>query len=67
MLELVEDEEHEKQVGKKKSRHKGLKRALKEEKEHNILDEYLDMEDRIPLEINEDREYWISKASTHLE
>ena len=36
-------------------------------KEHNLLDENLDMEDRIALEINEDREYWLSKVNGHLE
>jgi len=40
---------------------------LKEEKEHNLLDENLDMEDRIALEINEDRKYWLSKVNGHLE
>ena len=40
---------------------------MKEEKGHNLLDEDLDMEERIALEINEDREYWLDKVNDHLE
>jgi len=56
-----------KQVRKKRPRTKGLKKALKEEKGHNLLDEDLDIEDRIALKINEDRQYWLSKVNDQLE
>ena len=67
MLETSEHEETKKKVKKKRPRTKGLKKALKEEKGHNLLDENLDMEDRIALEINEDKEYWLDKVNDHLE
>jgi len=67
MLETSEHEETKKKVKKKRPRTKGLKKALKEEKGHNLLDEDLDMDDKISLEINEDREYWIDKVKKHLE
>ena len=43
------------------------KRALKKEKEQNLLDEELDIEDGIALETNENREYWLDKVNDHLE
>jgi len=67
VLEPSEHEETEKQVRKKRPWTKGLKKALKEEKEHNLPHEDLDMEDRIPLEVNEDREYWLNKVNDYLE
>lgn len=66
MLEHEENDEKQKQVGKKKPRTKGLKRALRKEKDQNLLDEDLDIEDIIALEINEDREYWLGKVNGHL-
>ena len=32
-----------------------------------MLDEYLNIEDKIALGINEDREYWLDKVNDHLE
>jgi len=63
-LEPSEHKEPEKQVGKMKPRNKGLKKEL-EEKGHNLLDEDLNMEERISLEINQDREYWLDKVNYH--
>jgi len=40
---------------------------LNKDKEQNLLDEDLDIEDRIALEINEDKEYSLGKVNGHLE
>jgi len=66
VLEPSDHEENEEQVRKKRPRTKVIKKASKEKKGHNLLDEDLDMEDRIALEINEDREYWLDKVNDHL-
>lgn len=67
ILEPSEPEQTKKQGKKKRPRTKGLKKALKEDIGHNLLDEDLDMEDIIALEINEDRDYWLIKVNGHLE
>jgi len=54
--------------GKRKGpRTKGLKKALKEEEKDILLDEELELEDKIALEVNQDREYWLDKVNSHLE
>ena len=66
VLEPIENGETIKRVSKNRARTKELKKALKEEKGHTLLDENLDMEDIIALDINEDREYLLSKVNYHL-
>ena len=66
VLKLSEPKQMKKQGKKKWPRTNGLKKALKDDKEHNLLDEDLDMEDKIALEIDEDRKYWLDKLNDHL-
>ena len=67
VLEINEPKGTKGQGKKKRPRTKGLKKTLKEEKKHILLDEELELEDIITLEVNEDMEYWIDKVNDHLE
>lgn len=49
VLEINEPGETKGQGKKKRPRTKGLKKALKEEKKHILLDEELELEDKIDL------------------
>ena len=40
---------------------------MQEEKEHILLNENLDLEDRISLEVHQEKEYWLNKVNEHLE
>jgi D-hexose-6-phosphate mutarotase len=40
---------------------------LQEEKEHILLNENLDLEDRIALEVHHDKEFWLNRVNEHLE
>ena len=44
----------------------GRKREYQKERDQNLLNEDLSIEDRIVMEINEDREYWLGKVNSHL-
>lgn len=47
---------------------RGLKRALEHEKQHDaLLVEEITFEERISMEINENREIWIDRVNIHLE
>ena len=52
---------------RKRTRTKGLKKALQEEEEHILLNEEIDLEDKIALEVNRDKEYWLNRVNDHLE
>ena len=68
--EIIGSSEPEGAKGKgkrKMPRTKGLKKALQEEEEHILLNEDIDLEDRISLEVNQDREYWLNRMNEHLE
>jgi len=67
VLEINEPEQTKGQSERKRPRTRELRKALKEEKKHILLDEELELEDRIALEINEDKEYWIDRVNNHLE
>lgn len=68
--EIIESRESEgsKVKGKIKwPRTRGLKKALQEEQEHILLNEDLDLEDRISLEVHKEKEYWLNRVNEHLE
>jgi len=65
-LEINELEGTQEQGIKNRPRTKGLKKAFKEEEEHILLDEELELEDRIALKVNEDRKYLLDKVNDHL-
>jgi len=44
-----------------------LKKALQEEQEQIVLNEDLDLEDSIPLEVHQDKEYWLNRVNEHLD
>ena len=44
----------------------GLQRALQKEREQNPLVEELTFEERIAMEINENREFWVEKVKFSL-
>lgn len=46
---------------------RGLKKALQEEQEKILLNEDLDLEDRITLEVHQGKEYWLNRVNAHLE
>lgn len=46
---------------------RGLKKSLQEEQEQILLNEDLDLEDRIALESHQDKEYWLNRVNEHLE
>lgn len=48
-------------------RKRDLKKALQEEQEQILLNEDLDLEDRIALEVHQDKEYWLNMVKGHLE
>jgi hypothetical protein len=52
---------------RKRPRTRGLKKALQEEQEQILLNEDLDLEDRIALEVHQDKEYWLNRVNEHLE
>ena len=68
--EIIESSEPEASKGKgrrKRPRTRGLNKALQEEQEHILLNENLDLEDRITLEVHQDKEYWLNRVNEHLE
>lgn len=67
VLEINEPEGTQGKGKRNRPRTKGLKKALKEEEKHILLDEELELEDKIALEFNQDRECWLDKVSDHLE
>ena len=40
---------------------------MQEEKEHILLNENLDLEDRIALEVHHDKEFWLNRVNEHLD
>lgn len=60
--------EDEAQTTTKRPKTRGLKRALEQEKHHEaLLVEELSFEQRIDMEINENREVWLDRLNRHLE
>lgn len=54
--------------GKRKiPRTKGHKEALQEEQKQMLLNEDLDLEERIALEVNQDKQYWLNRVNENLE
>ena len=50
--------------GKRKiPRTRGLKKALQEEQEQILLNEDLDLEDRIALEVHKNKGYWLNRVN----
>ena len=52
---------------RKRPRTRGLKEALQEEQKQILLNEDLDLEERIALEVHQDKEYWLNRVNEHLE
>lgn len=68
--EIIESSETEGSKGKgkrKRPRTRGLKKVLQEDQEHILLNEDLDLEDRISIEVYQDKEYWLNRVNEHLE
>ena len=68
--EIMKSSEPEASKGRGKRkipRTRGLNKALQEEKEHILLNENLDLEDRIALEVHHDKEFWLNRVNEHLE
>jgi len=66
---VMETNEPEGTQGKgriKRPRTKGLKKALQEEEKHILLNEDLDIEDKIGLEVSQDKEYQLNRVNDHL-
>lgn len=64
--EILESSEPEASKGRgkrKRPRTRGLKKALQEEHEQILLNEDLDLQDRIAFEVHEDKEYWLSRVN----
>lgn len=57
VMEINEPEVTKGEGKRKRPRTKGLKNDLKEEEKHILLDEELELEDKIALEFNQDKEY----------
>jgi len=53
-------------VERKRPRTMGLRKALQREREQKPPMEELTFEERIAMEINEDRKFWIDKFNFHL-
>ena len=50
--------------GKRKiPRTRGLKKVLQEEQEQIFLNEDLDLEERITLDVHQDKEYWLNRVN----
>jgi len=67
---IIESSEPKGSKGKekrKRPRTRGLKKALQEEQEHILLNGDLDLEDRIALKINQDKEYLLNRVNQQLE
>ena len=60
-----QSDEDEAQITKKRPKTRGLKRALEQEKQHET--EELNFEERISMEINENREVCLDRVKIHLE
>lgn len=62
-----EPEESEVRGKRKRPRTTGLKKALQEEQEQIMLNEDLDLEERIALEVHQDKEYWLNRVNENLD
>jgi len=59
-------EQHEGHVARKISRKIGFRKPLQRERDQKPLMEELTFEDRIAMEINKDRDFWLDKVNFHL-
>ena len=61
VMDAYVSDEHQEQVPRERSRTRGLKRALQQQREQ------MTFVDLTEAEINEDREFWLDKVNCHLE
>ena len=66
VVDHEDTENHEEHVARKIPRKMGLTKALQSEREQKPPMEELTFEERIGMQINEDKEFWLDKVNCHL-
>lgn len=64
---IEDSEKYEGHITRKRTRTMGLKKVLQKEKDQKPTDKEPTFDERIAKEINEDKEYWLSRVNDHLD